>query len=942
MTIERLDPTGAEATVLALFPNETLRSRCLTFFADAITQAHAWGEAKWSVTLRKRQVSLNVGKLLAVGLAKGRVYLGLPPTRLSAELSTLLDTHGVWDKEFSTFPATQLIELSAESFIDLLEQLRAPFADFLRIAADTARQPPAYRSHSPGVLAYLQKALERELPAPVYVARGGGEDEPEEDMPRPRAVAIKGPPVLFERVEYHLDNLLSYVEMGDIGLPDIQRPFVWKWSKVRDLLDSMYRGYPVGYLLFWTNEDVQGTRQIGTGAKQHKVPQLLVVDGQQRLTSLFAVFKGHTVLDEEFGQVRVEIAFRPRDGKFEVTDAAIRKDPEFIPNISELWSSGKSARRLVNEFLEKLNEKKGLEREEEDAIAHNIERLVALNKYPFTALKILPSVEEEAVSNIFVRINSEGVKLNQADFILTLLSVFSEQSRAELESFCRQARTPVAAGGAPSPFNHFIEPSPDQLLRVSVALAFDRARLKAVYQILRGKNPESGQVSAERRQRQFEKLREAQAQVLDLTHWHQFLGTLLAAGYRSSEMISSENALLYAYAVYLIGKLRCGVENSRLQRLIARWFFTISVSGRYTSSPESVMEEDLNRLKEVTTPEAFTEVLERIISSTLTSDFWTITLPNDLETSAAKSPALFAYYAAQNRLGAPVLFSDKRISDLLDPSLRAKKKALERHHLFPRAWLERGGVKDLKLINQAANLAFLEWPDNLQIGDAPPSDYVPEMKKRFSSAAWEKMGLLHALPAGWEKLPYEKFLTERRALMAALIRRSYEDLSGISDVEVAPSEGTDEERKAWELIEKVEHAMRDVVRHKYTEKWGDAVENKMREVFGERAWERIEQSRKRGQYRLSPAASAQREDMLDFITLGQLEQLMVATEAWGLFSGAFMGRPEFDGLLSAIRPVRNDKAHFRRVPERELLRCKLACGDFLVLLGKLAPQGPLV
>lgn len=510
MTIERLDPTGAEATVHALYPNEALRSRCLAFFAEALTQAHALGEAKWSVTLRKRQVSLNVGKLLAVGLSKGRVYLGLPPTRLSEDLATLLEAHGVWDKEFSTFPSTRLIELSAESFIEFLDQLRAPFADFLRIAAETARQPPVYRSHSPGVLAYLQKALGRELPAPVYIARGG-EEEPEQDTPRPRAVAIKTPPVLFERVEYHLDNLLSYVEMGDIGLPDIQRPFVWKWSKVRDLLDSMYRGYPVGYLLFWTNEDVQGTRQIGTGAKQHKVPQLLVVDGQQRLTSLFAVFKGHAVLDEEFGQVRVEIAFRPRDGKFEVTDAAIRKDPEFIPNISELWSSGKPTSKLIKEFLKKLDEKKGLDEEEEDAISHNIERLVALNKYPFTALKILPSVEEEAVSNIFVRINSEGVKLNQADFILTLLSVFSEQSRAELESFCRQARTPVAAGGPPSPFNHYIEPSPDQLLRVSVALAFDRARLKAVYQILRGKNPESGQVSAERRQRQFEKLRDVPA-----------------------------------------------------------------------------------------------------------------------------------------------------------------------------------------------------------------------------------------------------------------------------------------------------------------------------------------------------------------------------------------------------------------------------------------------
>jgi hypothetical protein len=234
VTIERFDPEAAEATLQSLHPNEALRSRCLTFFADAIQQAHGLGEAKWSVTPRKRQVSLNVGKLLAVGLSKGRVYLGLPPTRLPEALSGLLESHGVWDKEFSTFPTTQLIELSADSFLELLEQLRAPFADFLRIAADTAKQPPVSRSHSPGVLAYLQKVVGRELPGPVYASRSE-EEEPEQDTPRPRAVAIQTPQVLFERVEYNLVNLLSYVELGHIGLPDLQRPFVWKWSKVRDL-----------------------------------------------------------------------------------------------------------------------------------------------------------------------------------------------------------------------------------------------------------------------------------------------------------------------------------------------------------------------------------------------------------------------------------------------------------------------------------------------------------------------------------------------------------------------------------------------------------------------------------------------------------------------------------------------------------------------------------
>src|SRR5579859_7114867 len=144
----------------------------------------------------------------------------------------------------------------------------------------------------------------------------------------------------FKKVDYDLVGLLHYIDIGDIGLPDIQRPFVWSNAKVRDLFDSMYRGFPVGYFLFWQNGSSVGAKQIGLDGKQHKVPSLLIVDGQQRLTSLYAVFRGQKVLDENYTQRQIEVAFRPSDGKFEVADAAIRRDPEWIPNISQLWASG--------------------------------------------------------------------------------------------------------------------------------------------------------------------------------------------------------------------------------------------------------------------------------------------------------------------------------------------------------------------------------------------------------------------------------------------------------------------------------------------------------------------------------------------------------------------------------------------------------------------------
>lgn len=104
---------------------------------------------------------------------------------------------------------------------------------------------------------------------------------------------------LFKEVNYSLSKLIEDIDIGEIGLPEIQRPFVWPNARVRDLFDSMYKGFPVGYLLFWGNGTDDGYRQLGTEGKQHS-PRLLIVDGQQRLTALFAVLKGVAVVRQNY------------------------------------------------------------------------------------------------------------------------------------------------------------------------------------------------------------------------------------------------------------------------------------------------------------------------------------------------------------------------------------------------------------------------------------------------------------------------------------------------------------------------------------------------------------------------------------------------------------------------------------------------------------------
>jgi len=580
--------------------------------------------------------------------------------------------------------------------------------------------------------------------------------------------------VLFKKVDYILKKLVEDISMGEIGLPDIQRPFVWSMTKVRDLFDSMYRGFPIGYLLFWENGSSDTHRTIGAGPKQ-KVARLLIVDGQQRLTSLYAVMKAVPVITKNFKSQRIKIAFHPLSEKFEVSNAAIEKDAEWIPDISILWQPDTKPHAFKRKFLEKLGKRRPLTAEEEDIIHERIDRLIKLEEYPLTALEISSSVDEDKVSEIFVRINSKGEALNQANFILTLMSVFWDEGRKELEEFCRRSKAP-SPGGSPSPFNHYLRPNPEQLLRVSVALGFRRARLEHVYSLLRGKDLETRQFSDEQRVKQFALLQEAQAYTLDLQNWHEFFKVLKRAGYPSDQLISSQMAVLYTYALWLIGKRDFKVDLYRLREVMARWFFMATLTGRYTSSPEARFELDMALLRGANTADDFVRILDEQIGAVLTKDYWEVTLPNELETAAARNTAQFAYYAALCLLEARVLYSKMKVSELLDPTTKAKKTALERHHLFPRKYLQRIGVREKRLINQVANYALVEWSDNIKISDRAPRDYVPELEERFASDELQQMYDWHGLPSNWYELDYKDFLKERRRRIALIIKSGFERL----------------------------------------------------------------------------------------------------------------------------------------------------------------------
>lgn len=586
------------------------------------------------------------------------------------------------------------------------------------------------------------------------------------------------PLTLYRETTYTLNGLVEDIRRGEIALPEIQRPFVWSPTKVRELFDSMYKGFPVGSLLLWSTGATSATRQIGTGTKESP-PRLLIVDGQQRLTSLFAVLTGTPVIRKDYSESRIRIAFHPAEGRFAVTDAAVENDANYISDITEIWKDHRATR---NSFLGRLSAARGIEldRKTERDLEDAIDRVRDLQHYPFKAVELDATLDEELVAEIFVRINSKGVQLNQADFILTLMSVFDEDGRKQLEAFSRAAKTPSTDG--PSPYNHFIQPKPDQLLRVAVGLAFRRGKLETVYSILRGKDLETKQFSNERREQQFAHLNDAQTFALDLTNWHEFLLALTDAGYRSQRMVTSGNAILYTYVLYLVGRRDFDVDRMTLRRAIARWFFMAHTTGRYTSSPESAFEADIKRIESVRSGDAtgFCEALEREISTVFTSDYWSITLPNRLATSSAKSPAGVAYWAALNILDAEVLFSSAKVSARLDPAI-TRVRDMERHHLFPKQHLKTLDIKRPRDTNQVGNMAFVEWPDNAAISKQAPSVYWPVYSARLGPGRLRQQLFWHALPLGWEQLEYTEFLQRRRLRIAEVIRVGFEQLSADAD-----------------------------------------------------------------------------------------------------------------------------------------------------------------
>ena len=431
---------------------------------------------------------------------------------------------------------------------------------------------------------------------------------------------VRGRAPIFEHGQRSIASLVSDIERGVIALPDLQRPFVWEDVKVRDLLDSLFLGFPVGTLVFWHTSGDKDTRALGADRPGLR-SSALIIDGQQRLTSLFVVMTGAEAIGKDGEPRRIAIAFRPRDGRFEVADAAIRKDPEFLADVTELWSGKRPKPQIRRDLLNALRDRGRIVDERyEDAVERNLDRAHSIAEYRFPTVDIRKTgassaedITEEDVADIFVRINNQGTKLGQADFVLTLLSVFHDELRDRFEDRSRAMSEGSVVGI-----------DTQQLLRAACGVAFGRARMAAVYRYLRGIDPTTGDADIEGRVARLNQLDEAATECMDPTPWRDFLLRVKHAGFVSQPLVASKNAIVNAYAFYVRGR-RVRVPKSELDGVISRWVFGSLLTARYSGSSETAFEQDLSRVGRLDPVDAagFVRTLDEALAEILTGDYWT-------------------------------------------------------------------------------------------------------------------------------------------------------------------------------------------------------------------------------------------------------------------------------------------------------------------------------
>jgi len=591
-----------------------------------------------------------------------------------------------------------------------------------------------------------------------------------------------------------IGDVLGWVSSKNIAIPEIQRPFVWDGSKVRDLIDSLYNGYPTGYLIIWQKPNVKMKNNIdfSKGAK-------ILIDGQQRVTALMASILGVEIINKDYNKVSIKIAFNPfatdNGDRFMVQTPIHYKDKRWIPDISDIFKNDFDIVEFTQTYCEnnpEITTKK---------FGKIITCLKSIANRQIGIIELDETIDIDEVTEIFKRINSQGKPLNQADFAMSTIAADEKYGgnvlRKAIDYFCHLAVKPEFYTQISSKDKEFMDseyapklkwlkddketiydPNFTDMLRVAYMHKFGRAKLKDLVSLLSGRNFETRSFKESISEGSFALLKEGTINFMKQFNFEQFVLAIKSAGFISDKLINSQMTMDFAYTLFLTLMSSDNVPKIEIKRYVQKWYILTTLTSRYISSPETYMESDIKAIKERGFVAFFNDIEDAVLSDT----FWDIGLVQNLETSAINSPYFNAFLAAQIHGGDRALFSSAtKVTDLISV-------AGDVHHIFPREYLKQNGIDDRSKYNQVANYVYLDTQINISIGKKAPSEYFKAALDQCSSDDMQigtiknevdfysnlKVNCIPQDVVNMTHADYEEFLLARRKLMAAKIKAYYQ------------------------------------------------------------------------------------------------------------------------------------------------------------------------
>jgi hypothetical protein len=508
-----------------------------------------------------------------------------------------------------------------------------------------------------------------------------------------------------------------------------------------------------------------------------------------------AALLGREVLTKDYETVRIRIAFHPQEEHFEVANSAIRKDVAWIEDVAEVFSPDASLTELTDTYTEK-NPTADRKR-----VSLVLEKLRKIINNHVGVIELADDLDIETVTEIFIRVNSAGTELSQADFAMSKIAVNETFGgnllRKAIDYFCHLAVAPEFLSRieksdkafASSEFmpqmrwlkdvnDDIYDPTYTDMLRVAFTSEFGRGKLQDLVALLSGRNFETKQFEEAISEDSFGRLKKGILAFINKTHFERITMILRSAGFVTSDLIGGRNAVNFAYILYLRGRSE-NMLAADLERLVRRWYAMSILRGRYTGSPETAFDFDIRQVE----TRGLTAYAESVIENELPDSFWTGMLPQLMDTSSGKSPYFLAYQAAQVKLGDKGFLSrDITVLDLL-------MNRTDVHHVYPRKHLKTQGLSKGRY-NQIANFVLAQSEINIAIGDKPPERYFKELAEQCDGGKKKYGGITDAgelranlrmscVPESMldgEIRAYDEFLEVRRKLMAQKIKTWFEAL----------------------------------------------------------------------------------------------------------------------------------------------------------------------